>query len=204
MIIMMMMTMAIKVAFAEKVRFSENLNKLFPKANAGFENNNQKPSDDTETLSRAEMTIPQAQGMFKKLNKGKLPKQLKFLSVGSSGGGSELKIRAMKKIGTLYESNNAFLEYLTTDNTRAILTKNKVKIHLETGSIYCNNINIQDSIYDFLLAPQDETNKIMDYEIDLSDDFDFYLTKLLLPLLRIEMIWILAVHLNFYSVILII
>ena len=35
-----------KVAVAEKVRFSKNLNKLFPKTNAVFENNDQKQFDD--------------------------------------------------------------------------------------------------------------------------------------------------------------
>ena len=56
------------------------------------------------------MTIPQTQVVFKELNKGKLPKQLKFFSGGSSRG-SELKISAMEKIGKLNESNNAFIEY---------------------------------------------------------------------------------------------
>ena len=58
-----------------------------------------------------------------------------FLSGGSSGGISELKIRAMEKIGMLHESNNAFLEYLTTDFLGEVLAKNKMKIHLETGNI---------------------------------------------------------------------
>ena len=91
-----------KVAVAEKVRFSENLNKLFQKGDVVFENNNQKLFDDTEPLSRPEMTtIPHTQIIFKELNEGKLPNQLKFSSGGSSGGGSELKIHPKEKIGTL-------------------------------------------------------------------------------------------------------
>ena len=62
-----------KGAFAEKVRFSENLNKLFPKADAVFENNDQKPFEEVESLSRPEMTtIPHTQVMFRELNEGKL------------------------------------------------------------------------------------------------------------------------------------
>ena len=88
----------------------------------------------------------------------------------------------MGKIATLNESNNAFLVYLTTGYAHEILAKNKIKIHLETGNIYYNNINMQKSIYDFLLAQQDETKKLMDYETDLSDYFDFYLNKIIIPI----------------------
>ena len=127
------------------------------------------------------MTIPQTQVMFEELNEGKLPEQLKFFSSGSSGR-SGLKIRAIQKIGSLNESNNAFLEYLTTDYGSEVLAKNKMKIHLETGNIYYNNKNMQERIYDFLLAQQDETKKLMDYKIDLTDDFDFYLNEIIAPI----------------------
>ena len=127
------------------------------------------------------MTIQQTQVMFEELNEGKLPEQLKFVSSGSSGG-SRLNIRAVQKIGSLNESNNAFLEYLTTDYGREVLAKNKMKIHLETGNIYYNNKNMQERIYDFLLAQQDETKKLMDYKIDLTDDFDFYLNEIIAPI----------------------
>ena len=120
--------------------------------------------------------------MFKELNEGKLPNQLKFFSGRISRGSSKLKVCAMEKIRTLNESNNTFLEYLTTDYTCQILAKSKIKIHLETGNIYCNNINMQEIIYDFLLAQQDETKKLMDYEIDLSDNFDFYLNEIIAPI----------------------
>ena len=87
--------------------------------------------------------------MFREFNKGKLPNQLKLFPGGSSGGGSELKICTMQKIGTLNKSNHAFLEYLMTDYALEILTENKVKTHLEIGNIYYNNINMQESIHDF-------------------------------------------------------
>ena len=127
------------------------------------------------------MTIPQTQVMFEELNEGKLPEQLKFVSSGSSGG-SGLKIRAVQKIGSLNESNNDFVEYLTTDYGREVLAKNKMKIHLETGNIHYNNKNMQERMYDFLLAQQDETEKLMDYKIDLTDHFEFYLNEIIAPI----------------------
>ena len=41
---------------------------------------------------------------------------------------------------------------------------------------------MQESIYDFLLAQQNETKKIMEFETDLSDDFDFYLNEIIAPI----------------------
>ena len=47
--------------------------------------------------------------------------------------------------------------------------------------------NVADSTWcarwdGFLLAQQDETKKLMDYEIDLPDNFDFYLNKTIAPI----------------------
>ena len=66
-----------KNAVAEKVKFSEKLSKLFSKANEIFNKNGNQKSlfDHAEPFSKSdEMTIPQAQVIYKELNKGKLPK----------------------------------------------------------------------------------------------------------------------------------
>ena len=58
-------------AIVEKVKFSENLNKLFWNVDEIFnKNDEQKPSfDDAESLGKPdEMTIPQAQVIYKELN----------------------------------------------------------------------------------------------------------------------------------------
>ena len=77
-----------KCAIVAKVKFSENLNKLFSKADEIFnKNSKQKPwFDDAESLGKPdEMTIPQAQVIYKELNEGKFPEQLTFFSGGNSG-----------------------------------------------------------------------------------------------------------------------
>ena len=60
------------------------------------------------------------------------------------------------------------------------------------------------STYDFLLEQQDETKNLIDYEIDLSDNFNFHLNGIFAPITTIKMIRILIVRLNFYFIILII
>ena len=54
-----------------------------------------------------------------------------------------------------------------------------MKRQFETGNIYDNNINMQESIYDFLPEQNGKTKNNMDYEIDLSDNFDFYLNEII-------------------------
>ena len=66
-----------KVAIAEKLKLSENINKLFSKADETFNKNNCQKAllVDAESISKPdEMTIPQAQAIKKELKKGKLPK----------------------------------------------------------------------------------------------------------------------------------
>ena len=166
-----------EVAIAEKVKFSENLNKLFSKPEEiSNKNDKQKPLfDDAESLNKPdEMTIPQAQVTYKELNKGKLLDQLRFLS-----GINELRIHATKELKSeLNKGNKAFLDYLTSDYACEILAKNKIKIHLDTGNIYHGNTNLEENIYDYLLVQQNETKNHFDYDINFTGDFVSYINEI--------------------------
>ena len=136
-------------AALKKVRFSDYLNKLFPKADEIF--NDQKIDVDDDNLPKHEITLPNTQTMFKELNDGKLTEELKFFS-GGSDGGNELKFHAMQNIGMLNESNEHFLDYLSSNFAKEVLAKNKMEIRLGTGNIYYNNLNMEESIYSFMHA----------------------------------------------------
>ena len=151
-------------AVVKKVRFLKNLNKLFPKAAEIF--NDQKIDVDYDDLPKHEITIPNTQTMLKELNDGKLPEYLKFFS-GGSNSDNELQFHAMQNIGMLNKSNKHFLDYLSSDFAKESLAKNKIKIHLDTVDIYYNNLNMKEIIYNFVYAQQDETKKLMDFELDI-------------------------------------
>ena len=85
----------------------------------------------------------------------------------------------MQNIGTLKESNEHFLGYLSSDFAREVLSKNIMKIHLDTGNIYYNNLNMRESIYSFMHAQHDKTKKIIDFDLDINDDFEFYLNEVI-------------------------
>ena len=67
------------------------------------------------------MTIPQAQMIYKELNKGKLPKQLRFFS-GRNSGINGIRIHATNKLKSeLNKIDKAFLDYPMSDYVREIL-----------------------------------------------------------------------------------
>ena len=86
---------------------------------------------------------------------------------------------AVSNIGQLNDSNKMFLEFLSSGFGRNILLKNKLKIHLESGQFFHNNIITNESIYDFLLKQQDETKKELLIEVPSGDDFEVYVRELL-------------------------
>ena len=49
-----------------------------------------------------------------------------------------------------------------------------MKIHLDSGNIYYNDLNARERAYDFMIAQQDETKIFADFNLDINDDFDFY------------------------------
>lgn len=85
----------------------------------------------------------------------------------------------MKNVGKLNESSKNFLDYLFSGFACEILSKNKMKIHLESGNIYYSNLNLRESIYNFMIVQQDEAKKFLDFELDINDDIEFYLNKVI-------------------------
>ena len=152
------------------------MNELFPKADEIF--NDQKTDVDDDDLSKHEIMIPNTQTLLKEVNDGKLPEELKFFS-GGSDSGNEFKFHGMQNIRILNESNEHFIDYLLSDFAKEVLAKNKIKIHLDSGNIYYDNLNMRESIYSFMHAQQNETKKLMDFELDISDDFKFYLNEII-------------------------
>ena len=88
-------------------------------------------------------------------------------------------VNAAFNIGQLNDSNKMFLEFLSSGFGRNILLKNKLKIHLESGQFFHNNIITNESIYDILSKQQDETKKELLTEVPSGDDFEVYVRELL-------------------------
>ena len=98
---------------------------------------------------------------------------------GGDKNSRKLMKTAASYIGELNPSNRVFLEYLSSNFGARLLTKNKLKIHLESGQFFHNNIITNESIYNFLLKQQDETKRELYPEVLIGNDFEFYVNELL-------------------------
>ena len=47
--------------------------------------------------------------------------------------------------------NSDFIDYLCSTQGEQMLQENSISIHLDTGNLFHDNFNTQESLYDFLL-----------------------------------------------------
>ena len=98
---------------------------------------------------------------------------------GGEKNKNKLLENVTKKLGKLNESNKKFIDYLFSRFGNYILSKNKMKIHLESGQIFHDNNLTTESLYDFLNVQQDVTKKELDINIPISNDFSIYVREIL-------------------------
>ena len=99
--------------------------------------------------------------------------------VGGDKNRKKLVRNAVSYVGELNNSNKMFIEYLSSNYGAYVLSKNKLKIHLESGQFFHDNNITNENIYDFLLKQQDETKKELLIEIPIGNDFEVYVRELL-------------------------
>ena len=116
--------------------------------------------------------------MLKELNNGKLPEELKLFS-GGSDGGNEFKFHAMQNIRMLNRINEFHILFIVRFFLRRFRKKwNENSSRHEKYLLQLSKYE-RESIYSFMHAQQDETKKLMDFELDISCDFEFYLNEII-------------------------
>ena len=159
----------LKTSNKKQVALSKNLNRAFSEVQEVLE----KDDDDD-----APEIVQHSKTLLSQLNWGRLPEQLRLFAGSDGGETSKLKVYAEYRIGReLNESNPDFLKYLTTENAKNVFVENDTKIHMETGNIYHQNVNMRESIYDFLAAQEDQAKKLMLYKIKAMVNFSNYLKE---------------------------
>ena len=68
-----------------------------------------------------------------------------------NGGEDNEKIRINCEMLRLTRDNSNFIEFLCSSKGEQIMQENSMSIHLESGNLFCDNFNTQESFYDFLL-----------------------------------------------------
>ena len=174
-----------------KIAFSKEITKMFPKVKeeelplGQGDVDEFKDEGDLDFLDKTDKyDFPMKEEEEKKIPKATIKKQetldidLDFFAGGNKNSRKLMK-NAVSYIGELNQSNRVFLEYLSSNFGERLLTKNKLKIHLESGQFFHNNIITNESIYDFLLKQQDETKRELYPEVLVGNDFEFYVNELL-------------------------
>ena len=174
-----------------KIAFSKEITKMFPKVKEeelplGQEDIDEfKDEGDLDFLDKTDKyDFPMKEEIPKpSIKKQQQQQQTLDIDLDFFAGGDKNSKKLMKNaasyIGELNQSNRVFLEYLSSDFGARLLTKNKLKIHLESGQFFHNNIITNESIYDFLLKQQDETKRELYPEVLVGNDFEFYVNELL-------------------------
>ena len=72
----------------------------------------------------------------------------------------------------LNKNNSAFINFIWSEKGEEILSSNSHSIHTETGDTFYDNFNTNENFYDFLLAQQDETKKIIKKKISYTYSFE--------------------------------
>ena len=176
-----------------KIAFSKEITKLFPKVKeeelplGQGDVDEFKDEGDLDFLDKTdkydfpmkdEEEIPKPKKQQQQQQQQTLDIDLDFFAGGDKNSRKLMKTAA-SYIGELNPSNRVFLEYLSSNFGERLLTKNKLKIHLESGQFFHNNIITNESIYDFLLKQQDETKRELYPEVLVGNDFEFYVNELL-------------------------
>lgn len=91
-----------------------------------------------------EMEIDQVTEILARIDNDTIPLELQFFN-----GCVNQTFENYAKTFGLSPSNLEFLEFLQSDECKEILLTNKLQIHIETGNIYYNNQDTNESIYDF-------------------------------------------------------
>ena len=147
----------------EKVTYPDTVTKLFPKA----DEIKKEPEDDCESISKVQTDISELSEY-----------DLQFFS-GSEKMKKKLFEGVSKNVGIINDSNQKFLEFLTSNFGKNLLTKNKMQIHIDSGQIFHNNKITSETLYDFLKRQQDLNKKELKVNLPIGDDFNYYVREIL-------------------------
>ena len=78
-----------------------------------------------------------------------------------------------KKIGVTNE-NLEFVDFLQSDYCKEIMQSNDLKIHIETGNIYYNDTDTNESIFDFMKNQQNNSKGVINYDLKFDGSYKNY------------------------------
>ena len=149
------------------LHLSEQLSKPFPEVEDGDGKYVSQDNDDDQKIN--ELPIPELTEILSKIDKGEAPKQLEFFE-----GGQNKEFEGKVKLIDLLTDSIEFLEFLQSDFCQEIFIQNKLKIHIETGNIFFNNLDTNESIYGFFQQQENQSKAKINFEFTFTDSYEDY------------------------------
>ena len=111
-----------------------------------------------------------------------------------------------KNIGNLCKSSLEFSDYLSSDYGKELLHKNKLKIHLESGKIFHDNVNTGENFATLLMIKKMKPKnlKFKNLNLNMSSDFEYYVRETLSRTTNVGLNFVKMRQQNFYFIDLII
>ena len=149
---------------------STQLSKLFPEVEEDT-----KIIDDKNDEKINELPIEQLTEILSKIDKGEVTKQLNIFE-----GWENIEFENRVKSIGLSTNSLQFLDFLQSNFCQEILIQNKLKIHTETANIFFNNLDTNESIYDFF-QKQENSEKVNIHtdEFAFTDSYEDYFEGLI-------------------------
>ena len=147
---------------------SEPLSKPIPEVEDGGGTYVSQDNDDDQKIN--ELPIPELTEILSKIHKGEVSKQLDFFE-GDKNKEFEDKV---KLIGFLSTDSIELLEFLQSDFCQEIIIENKLKIHIEIGNIFFNNLDTNESIYGFFQQQENQSKAKINFEFRFTDSYESY------------------------------
>ena len=160
---------------AKQITFSDSITKVFPKTRREI---SREPLLESISEIDEDNFDDSSDDVVGGLKDGHEPIDLDFFCGGEKNK-QKLFENATKNVGVLNDSNKKFISYLTSRFGDFVLSKNKIKIHLESGQIFHDNNITNESFYDFLNNQQDLNKKELEINIPIGNDFSGYVREIL-------------------------
>ena len=160
----------------QKITLLNKIKKIFPNSCKIIDTIEEELSSSSFSEDFADET--DVQSTIIELNNDKLPFELKFFG-GDEEEKNLLTETAKQHVEVLNDTNEDFLNYLSSKYSDRVLKKNEMKIHIESGQIFIDNQITGESLYNFLRVQQDLTKKILKVNVAITNDFDYYIKEVL-------------------------
>ena len=147
-----------------ETNLSKQLQKIFP-------NVNEVIKEDSNDFKEK---IDDSNEILDKIGKGKDGDDQKLFEFEFLTGGKNQKFD--KYIGQfgLSSNNLEFLDFLQSGFCKEILESNHLKIHIETGKIYYENIDTNESIFEFFKNQQNSSKGNIKFDFVYDESYDNY------------------------------